>query len=389
MEKQKYPEVRFNGFNNQWNPTKLGNACLVTMGQSPNGANYSDCQLDHILVQGNADLKNGHVLPRVYTSQITKKANKGDIILTVRAPVGATAITDYDVVLGRGVAAIKGNRFIYYTLQLIDQLGIWERHSSGSTFDSISSSDIKNLDFFNTDCEEQDSIGDFFQNLEQSIALHEKKLAQTQNFKKAMLEKMFPKQGRNRPEIRLNGFREDWEKYGLFDVAFYKNGKSHEADVVAKGKYIIVNSKFVSTDGIVRKFCNRQFEPLDKGDIVFVLSDVPNGKALAKAFLIDKNQKFTLNQRIAGLTPKNGIDSYFLYILINRNDYFLKFDDGVGQTNLSLADMENFVALYPPVIEQRAIGQFFEKLDETLKLQQQQLQTVKNLKQALLEKMFV
>ena len=75
--------------------------------------------------------------------------------------------------------------------------------------------------------------------------------------------------------------------------------------------------------------------------------------------------------------------------MINRNPYFLKFDDGVGQTNLSLADMENFIALYPCAEEQKTIGQFFKQLDETLVLQQQQLQTLKNLKQAFLEKMFV
>ena len=262
-------------------------------------------------------------------------------------------------------------------------------NTNGSTMIHITKGEMESKTIHIPLLDEQEKIGLFFESLKTKINLQEKKLNQTQNLKKAMLEKMFPKAGSTQPEIRLKGFSGDWEAFGLFDVALYKNGKSHESDVVVKGKYIIVNSKFISTDGVVRKFCDSQIEPLLKNDIVFVLSDVPNGKALSKAFLIDVDGKYTLNQRIACLTPDEQTDAYFLYVLINRNPYFLKFDDGVGQTNLSLADMENFIALYPCAEEQKTIGQFFKQLDETLVLQQQQLQTLKNLKQAFLEKMFV
>ena len=83
------------------------------MGQSPDGATYSDVPSDYILVQGNADLKNGWVCPRIWTTQKTKTAEAGDLIMSVRAPAGAMGKTAYDVVLGRGVAGIKGNEFIY------------------------------------------------------------------------------------------------------------------------------------------------------------------------------------------------------------------------------------------------------------------------------------
>src|SRR5699024_1107230 len=100
----KVPEIRFSGFTEDWEQRKLGEIVQITMGQSPNSENYTENPEDYILVQGNADMKNNRVVPRVWTTQITKQAEKGDLILSVRAPVGDIGKTDYDVVLGRGVA---------------------------------------------------------------------------------------------------------------------------------------------------------------------------------------------------------------------------------------------------------------------------------------------
>ncbi len=78
-----------------------------------------------------------------------------------------------------------------------------------------------------------------------------------------------------------------------------------------------------------------------------MLSDVPNGRAIARTFLVDKSGKYTLNQRIAGITPHEDTDPYYLYIKMNRNEYFLKFDDGNKQTNLSIKDVLNYEDMYP------------------------------------------
>ena len=96
-----------------WEQRKLGEIAPVTMGQSPNGACYTDNPNDAVLVQGNADLKDGWVSPRVWTTEITRTAKSGDLIMSVRAPVGAMGKTTYDVVLGRGVAGIAGNEFLF------------------------------------------------------------------------------------------------------------------------------------------------------------------------------------------------------------------------------------------------------------------------------------
>ena len=153
-------------------------------------------------------------------------------------------------------------------------------------------------------------------------------------------------------------------------MAEYRNGKAHENNISETGKYVVVNSKFVSTDGEVRKFSAEQIEPLYEGEIAFVLSDVPNGRAIARTFLVDESGKYTLNQRIAGITPNEHTDSYFLHILMNRNKYFLKFDDGNKQTNLSVNDVMQFEERYPSYREQIKIGAYFSTLDHLITLHQ-------------------
>ena len=161
-----------------------------------------------------------------------------------------------------------------------------------------------------------------------------------------------------------------WEQRKLGEVASYRNGKAHEKDISESGKYIVINSKFVSSNGTVRKYSNKMIAPLNKGEISFVLSDVPNGKALARTFLTDQDDTYTLNQRIAGILPKQGVNPYFMSTLMNRNSYFLKFNDGVGQTNLSKRDVTEWKAFYPSHAEQKKIGGFLQQFDSLIALHQ-------------------
>jgi len=161
-----------------------------------------------------------------------------------------------------------------------------------------------------------------------------------------------------------------WEQRKLGEVAKYRNGKAHENCIDDDGKYIVVNSKFVSTNGKVKKFSNMQNEPLFENEVAFVLSDVPNGRAIARTFLVEKSDKYTLNQRIAGITPLNETDPYYLHVLMNRHPYFLAFDDGVKQTNLSVSDVMKFESYYPKYEEQETIGRCFSQLDQLITLHQ-------------------
>ena len=160
--------------NTSWEQRKLGDTVQITMGQSPDGSTYSDVPSDYILVQGNADLQNGWVSPRIWTSQMTKKADAGDLIMSVRAPAGAMGKTAYNAVIGRGVAAIKGNEFIYQLLVKMDSDGYWKALSCGSTFESLNSDNIKNADVLIPNAAEQKKIGQYFGNLDNLITLHQR-----------------------------------------------------------------------------------------------------------------------------------------------------------------------------------------------------------------------
>ncbi len=185
------PEIRFKGFTDAWEQRKLGDVVQITMGQSPDGSTYSDEPSDYILVQGNADLQNGWVCPRIWTTQITKKADAGDLIMSVRAPAGAMGKTAYNAVIGRGVAAIKGNEFIYQLLVKMDMDGFWKTLSCGSTFESLNSDNIKNAEVKVPITAEQVQIGNFFRQLDNLITLHHRKLEKLEQIKQAMLHKMF------------------------------------------------------------------------------------------------------------------------------------------------------------------------------------------------------
>lgn len=188
----KKPSIRFKGFTEDWEQRKLGNVCQITMGQSPDGATYSDVPSDYILVQGNADLKNGWVCPRIWTTQKTKTAEAGDLIMSVRAPAGAMGKTNYNVVLGRGVAGIKGNEFIYQTLVKIDEDDYWKKHAAGSTFESINSDVVLNAEIaVPQDIDEQEKLGAYFSYLDNLITLHQREVEKLKNIKKSCLEKMF------------------------------------------------------------------------------------------------------------------------------------------------------------------------------------------------------
>lgn len=140
------------------------------------------------------------------------------------------------------------------------------------------------------------------------------------------------------------------------------NGKAHEKSIDENGKYIVVNSKFISSEGKSFKRTNEQMFPLYKGDIVMVMSDVPNGKALAKCFVIDKEDTYSLNQRICCIRSKE-FDTKYLYYQLNRHEHFLAFNNGENQTNLRKDDILDCPLIQPSMEEQKRI---VAELDEAI-----------------------
>ncbi|MBE6490981.1 MAG: restriction endonuclease subunit S, partial [Methanobrevibacter sp.] len=188
-EERLVPKLRF--INEPWESKKLGKLCKITMGQSPSSSNYTENESDTVLIQGNADLINGKVVPRIYTTEVTKTAVPGDIILTVRAPVGDLAINEFNSCIGRGVCSIEGNKFIYYFLQSLKDKHVWERLSQGSTFESINSNDIQNLKVNIPSEKTQKSISNFLTLIDAKMEMLEKKYGSYIKFKKYLMQQIF------------------------------------------------------------------------------------------------------------------------------------------------------------------------------------------------------
>ncbi|MEL4243529.1 restriction endonuclease subunit S [Shewanella xiamenensis] len=155
----------------------------------------------------------------------------------------------------------------------------------------------------------------------------------------------------------------------LEEVAHFANGKGHEKDISEDGKFIVVNSKFISTDGLVAKYSHSQICPLFKDDILLVMSDLPNGKALSKTFIVDEDERYTLNQRIGGITVKDKSEMLpkFLHYYLNRTPQLLKHDNGVDQTNLRKGQILEVKVPILPLQKQEHIVSILDKFDKLTK----------------------
>lgn len=150
------------------------------------------------------------------------------------------------------------------------------------------------------------------------------------------------------------------------------NGKAHEKSIDENGKYIVVNSKFISSEGKSFKRTNEQMFPLYKGDIVMVMSDVPNGKALAKCFIIDKDNTYSLNQRICCIRSKQ-FDTKYLYYQLNRHEHLLAFNNGENQTNLRKDDILACPLIKPSMEEQKRMVEELDGVFSQLEVANQNL----------------
>ena len=389
--KKKVPELRFPGFTDDWEERKLGDEVRIVMGQSPNSENYTDDPNDYILVQGNADMKNGRVLPRVWTTQVTKQAEKDDLILSVRAPVGDIGKTAYDVVIGRGVAAIKGNEFIFQNLGKMKSDGYWTRYSTGSTFESINSTDIKEAIISVPAIEEQDKIGSFFKQLDETIALHQRKLDLLKEQKKGYLQKMFPKNGAKVPELRFAGFADDWEQRKLNEVSDIYDGTHQTPKYQDNGVMFLsveniktlTSNKFISREAFEDEFKIRP----QRGDVLMTrIGDI------GTANVVETDEDLAYYVSLA-LFKSEELNPYFLQASI----YAPFVQDQIWKRTLHIAfpkkinknEIGQVPINVPTLAEQTKIGSFFKQLDDTIALHQRKLDLLKEQKKGFLQKMFV
>ncbi|PEG88322.1 restriction endonuclease subunit S [Lactobacillus sp. UMNPBX13] len=395
------PEVRFKGFTDDWEQRKLGeNTMLITKGTTPYDKSNKG-PINFIKVE---NIKNNTISPSMHITEIENdshlsrsKLKENDILFSIAGTLGRTAIVTSNILpanTNQALAIIRGYNFNQqFLINYLSGRAVKNFIRQNPTIGAQPNLSLKQIKSFtitapNNDYE-QIKIGSLIKKLNNLVTLQQRKLKQLKQLKKAMLQQLFVDKNCKQPILRFKNFNDNWEERKLSDIANYRNGKAHEQYIDMNGIYTVVNSKFISTNGKVKKFSNKPIELLKKGEIAFVLSDVPNGKALAKTYLIDSDNKYSLNQRIAGITPSSDINSYFLYILMNRNRYFLKFDDGVGQTNLSKKDIEKFKENYPLFDEQQKIANLFSKIQTLITRQQNKLNQLIALKKYLLQNLFI
>ncbi len=373
------PQIRFQGFTDDWEERKFKDI-LKTYSFRSYLANASDHGKYEVIQQGDN--------PLVGYSDGTPFMDYKDIILFGDHTVSLYKPQSPFFISTDGVKILSADNFegnyLYTTL---------ERYKPNSQGYKRHFTILKNQElWFTRNVEEQQKVGLFFKQLDNTIALHQRKLDLLKEQKKGFLQKMFPKNGAKIPELRFEGFSDDWEERKLGEVSKYSNGGSYENDVVENGTYELITLKSVNMSGKLvssGKFINRENKTLEKDTLVMILSEQAPG-LLGMTAKIPENNRYVLNQRVAEIKPNTNIDSYFLSMSINRSQaYFSKRGAGTKVQNISKPNVENFEFYCPSEREQQKIGSFFKQIDNTIALHQIKLDLLKKQKKGFLQRMFV
>jgi len=338
--------------------------------------------------------------------------HKGQVLFTTEAPMGNVAQVPYnkqyilsqrtiafdvkeDIITENFLATLLKSPVVFNTLTSL---------SSGGTAKGVSQKSLAGVDVrIPVDLREQTLLATYFHNIDHLITLHQRKVESLIKFKKGMLQKMFPKEGCDIPEIRFKGcydeygnwvaFTDPWEQRKLGDLTTYRNGTGHEEKQSDVGKYELVNLNSISIDGGLKpsgKFIDEETETLIKDDLVMVLSDVGHGDLLGRVAIIPENNRFVLNQRVALLRNNGFADTKYLFSYINAHQRYFKLQGaGSSQLNISRGSVENFEVLLPKRDEQKQIGECFSNLDHLITLHQRKIDMLKKLKSACLSEMFI
>ncbi|MEI6334190.1 MAG: restriction endonuclease subunit S [Methylococcaceae bacterium] len=197
--------MRLPGFSGEWTNVMLSNLANVTMGSSPKSDAYNEDGVGLPLIQGNADIKNRLSAPRIYTAEITKECKPKDILMSVRAPVGAIAISIHHACIGRGICAVTAiksvdQQFLYHWLLAFEPK--WASLSQGSTFESVNSADVKSLIIYiPIEKTEQQKIATVLSAADQEITVHKNQLTALKQQKTALMQQLLT--GKVRVKLKL------------------------------------------------------------------------------------------------------------------------------------------------------------------------------------------
>ena len=419
--KKKVPELRFKGFTDDWEERKLSEG-TSKIGDGLHGTpNYSD-NGDVFFINGN-NLVNGKIVITKETKLVTesnqskddKLLNMDTILMSINGTIGNLAWYNNErVMLGKSAAYLTvsnfDKKFIFSYLQTSTIKNYFLNNLTGTTIKNLGLKTIRDTTLFVPTLEEQQKIGSFFKQLDDTIALHQRKLDLLKEQKKGYLQKMFPKNGAKVPELRFAGFADDWEQR-KFDECFnfpvstnslsrallnYDEGdiKSvHYGDILIKYPAIlnIKNDKIpYITGGKLEKY---KSSLLENGDLIFAdaAEDETVGKAVEVNGLTEENLVAGLHTIVA--RPKDKKAEFFLGYYINSNTYhrqLLRLIQGSKVSSISKVNLQKTLVSFPQDFEeQQKIGAFFKKIDDTIALHQRKLDLLKEQKKGYLQKMFV
>ena len=243
------PKLRFPEFRNArgWEKYALSSVATVVMGSSPKSEFYNEDHDGLPLLQGNADIKNRLSAPRVFTSEITKECQVGEILMSVRAPVGSVAKSIHQACIGRGIAAIQSKKpnsqeFLYQWLLSYEPR--WVNISQGGTFDAINSDDLKGVGLTTPLPDEQQKIADCLSSLDELIAAQARKVDALKTHKKGLMQQLFPREGETQPRLRFPEFRDAGEWQGTVAGKLFSNR-------VERGNSSLPIYSVTMTDGMV------------------------------------------------------------------------------------------------------------------------------------------
>ncbi|MGI2011682.1 restriction endonuclease subunit S [Shewanella oncorhynchi] len=403
----KTPDIRFESFSGDWQDKGIGSILAET--RRP--VELLDNELYQLVtvkrrnegVVARASLKGKDILVKNYFG-----IKAGDYLISKRQVVhGANGIVPESL-----DNAVVSNEYLVVTDSDEITAKFWtvisKRHQMHKLF-FISSYgvDIEKLVFDVTDWKsrvitipdvtEQSAITDYFRQLDNLINQHQQKHDKLSNIKKAMLEKMFPKQGETIPEIRFKGFSGEWEERSLTEEAVVTTGYPFDsADFSEDGDLLVITNGNIqnsssAVDGNVgnriasEKVAHLNQYKLNLGDILVTM----DGSVGRTAKVIDRNQ--ILAQRVGRLVARNNTE--FLYQSLNTGVFLetmTTISHGGTIKHISLSEIGSYIVQVPKDLnEQAKIGAYLKKLDDLIERHQQQITKLNNIKQACLSKMFV
>jgi len=395
-EKSKKPAIRFAGFTDAWEQRKLGEVCDSYSGGTPTVGikEYYGGQIPFIRsAEINSETTELFLTEEGLKSSSARLIDTGNILYALYgATSGEVGRARLKGAINQAILAIiPNNRYdSEYLVQWLrkSKHRIIETYLQGGQ-GNLSGAIVKELLVEFPTTEEQKEIGAYFEKLDNLITLHQRKYDKLVNVKKAMLEKMFPKDGAEIPEIRFKGFTEAWEQRKLGALAIF-NPKAELPDVF---EYVDLES-VVGTEMLSHRTESKRTAPsraqrlAQTGDL-FYQTVRPYQK---NNFLFEKSDKYyVFSTGYAQMRP--AVDGLFLLCIVQSNGFMKVVLDNCTGTSYpviksnDLAEIEVYSPINPK--EQEYIGKLFKGLDNLIALHQRKLEKLKNLKKACLEKMFV